>query len=104
MEIKNKELAFVFPGQGSQSIGMLSELAYVYPIIKETFEQASDALQFDLWKLIQHGEPETLNQTHNTQPAMLAAGFAVWKLWCEQSDCCPAWVAGHSLGEYTALT
>jgi [acyl-carrier-protein] S-malonyltransferase len=104
MENKNKNLAFVFPGQGSQSIGMLSELANSYPIIKETFEQASEALQFDLWKLIQQGTPETLNQTANTQPAMLAAGFSVWKLWCQQSDFRPMWIAGHSLGEYTALT
>jgi [acyl-carrier-protein] S-malonyltransferase len=99
----NNTLAFVFPGQGSQAIGMLSELAAVNSIVTETFEQASDALDFDLWKLVQQGTTDELNQTHNTQPAMLAAGFAVWKLWCQQSDIRPTWVAGHSLGEYTAL-
>ncbi len=103
MENNNNNLAFVFPGQGSQSIGMLSELAVTNPIITETFEQASDALGFDLWKLVQQGSVDKLNQTHNTQPAMLAAGFAVWKLWCQQSDMRPTWIAGHSLGEYTAL-
>jgi [acyl-carrier-protein] S-malonyltransferase len=103
VENNNNNLAFVFPGQGSQSIGMLSELAATNPIITETFEQASDTLDFDLWKLIQQGSVDELNQTHNTQPAMLAAGFAVWKLWCQQSDIRPTWVAGHSLGEYTAL-
>ncbi|MCK5872042.1 MAG: ACP S-malonyltransferase [Methylococcales bacterium] len=103
MENIKNELAFVFPGQGSQTIGMLAELAEVYPVIKETFEQASDTLKFDLWRLIQQGEPETLNQTHNTQPAMLAAGIAVWRLWTQQSDIRPMWVAGHSLGEYSAL-
>jgi len=103
LENNNNNLAFVFPGQGSQSIGMLSELAVTNPIITETFEQASDALGFDLWKLVQQGSVDKLNQTHNTQPAMLAAGFAVWKLWCQQSDMRPTWIAGHSLGEYTAL-
>ncbi|MCK4492980.1 MAG: ACP S-malonyltransferase [Methylococcales bacterium] len=103
MENIKNELAFVFPGQGSQTIGMLAELAKVYPVIKETFEQASDVIKFDLWRLIQQGEPETLNQTHNTQPAMLAAGVAVWRLWTLQSNIRPAWVAGHSLGEYSAL-
>ncbi|MDQ7091341.1 MAG: ACP S-malonyltransferase [Methylococcales bacterium] len=99
----NGHIAFVFPGQGSQSIGMLAELASSHAIITETFEQASDALEFDLWKLIQHGLADELNQTYNTQPAMLTAGVAVWRLWCQQSDIRPTWVAGHSLGEYTAL-
>jgi len=107
LENKNKNnkdnLAFVFPGQGSQAIGMLSELATINPVIEETFEQASDTLEFDLWKLVKQGSAEVLNQTHNTQPAMLTAGFAVWKLWCQQSELRPTWVAGHSLGEYTAL-
>ena len=103
METIKNELAFVFPGQGSQAIGMLAELAEFHPVIKETFEQASDTLKFDLWRLIQQGEPETLNQTYNTQPAMLAAGIAVWRLWTQQSDIRPMWVAGHSLGEYSAL-
>jgi len=99
----NANLAFVFPGQGSQAIGMLSELAATNTIITETFEQASDTLGFDLWKLVQQGSVDELNQTYNTQPAMLTAGFAVWRYWCQQSVLRPAWVAGHSLGEYTAL-
>lgn len=103
MSEKNNNLAFVFPGQGSQSIGMLSDLADEFIIVKQTFEQASDLLEFDLWKLVQDGPVEDLNQTHNTQPAMLTAGVAMWRVWCEQSSIRPAWMAGHSLGEYTAL-
>ena len=100
---EQNNLAFVFPGQGSQSVEMLSELAESFSLIKETFEQASDALNFDLWKLVQQGPVEELNQTNNTQPAMLAAGVATWRVWCSQSNVRPKWVAGHSLGEYTAL-
>ncbi|TPQ27196.1 [acyl-carrier-protein] S-malonyltransferase [Methylomonas koyamae] len=96
-------LAFVFPGQGSQAVGMLGALAEATPVVKRTFEQASDALGFDLWNLIANGPEADLNQTHNTQPAMLAAGVAVWRAWCELSAIRPAWMAGHSLGEYTAL-
>lgn len=103
MTEQNYNLAFVFPGQGSQSVGMLSDMAEAFPLVKETFEQASDALAFDLWKLVQEGSAEDLNQTHNTQPAMLAAGVAMWRVWCEQSNIRPDWAAGHSLGEYTAL-
>jgi len=103
MSEQNYNLAFVFPGQGSQSIGMLSELAAAFPTVKETFEQASECLDFDLWKLVQEGPFEDLNHTQNTQPAMLAAGVAMWRVWCEQSDIRPDWMAGHSLGEYTAL-
>ncbi|MCK4840343.1 MAG: ACP S-malonyltransferase [Methylococcales bacterium] len=103
MSEQNYNLVFVFPGQGSQSLGMLSEMAESFPLIKQTFEQASDCLNFDLWKLVQQGPVEDLNQTHNTQPAMLTAGVAMWRVWCEQSDIRPDWVAGHSLGEYTAL-
>lgn len=103
MSEQNYNLAFVFPGQGSQSIGMLSDMAEAFPLVKETFEHASDSLGFDLWKLVQEGPVEDLNQTHNTQPAMLAAGVAMWRVWCEQSKIRPGWVAGHSLGEYTAL-
>lgn len=103
MQHKNHNLAFVFPGQGSQVQGMLSKLSCTYPIIKETFAQASDVLNFDLWKLVQDGPVVELNQTHNTQPAMLAAGVAIWRIWCNKTHLRPAWVAGHSLGEYTAL-
>jgi [acyl-carrier-protein] S-malonyltransferase len=103
MNHQNYDLAFVFPGQGSQSIGMLAELAASYPEVKQTFERAADVLGFDLWALVNDGSIELLNQTHNTQPAMLVAGFAVWEVWCKQSAVRPAWMAGHSLGEYTAL-
>jgi [acyl-carrier-protein] S-malonyltransferase len=103
MSEQHYNLAFVFPGQGSQAVGMLSELAASYPIIKQTFAQASDVLKFDLWQLVQNGPVEQLNETYNTQPAMLAAGVAVWRVWCQQSKLRPAWMAGHSLGEYTAL-
>lgn len=103
MSIQNNQLAFVFPGQGSQSVGMLSELAEDYPEVKTTFAQASEVLGIDLWDLVTHGPAEELNQTYNTQPAMLAAGVALWREWCAQSDVRPAYMAGHSLGEYTAL-
>ena len=96
-------LAFVFPGQGSQSIGMLSDLANEYTEIKQTFERASDALGQDLWSIITQGPEADLNQTQITQPAMLAAGVAVWELWRKLSPIRPEWMAGHSLGEYTAL-
>lgn len=103
MNQQNDTLAFVFPGQGSQSIGMIDALAMDYPIVKHIFERASDAISFDLWALVKNGPIEQLNQTHNTQPAMLAASYAIWSVWCQQSAIRPAWMAGHSLGEYTAL-
>lgn len=103
MNQQNYNLAFVFPGQGSQSLGMMSKLAAQYPQVKQTFDQASAVLGFDLWDLVENGPEEALNQTQNTQPAMLAAGVATWRLWCEKSAVRPAWMAGHSLGEYTAL-
>ncbi len=103
MNEQNYNLAFVFPGQGSQSVGMLSALAGEYASVKQTFEQASDALGFDLWNLVENGPEADLNQTENTQPAMLAAGVAFWRVWCEKSPVRPGWMAGHSLGEYTAL-
>ncbi|MGZ8185036.1 MAG: ACP S-malonyltransferase [Methylobacter sp.] len=100
---QNYKLAFVFPGQGSQFVGMLSELAASYPEVKPIFERASDALGRNLWSIVQEGPEDELNQTHNTQPAMLAAGVAVWEIWCKHSKTRPVWMAGHSLGEYTAL-
>lgn len=96
-------LAFVFPGQGSQSVGMLSDLAASHAEVKQTFERASDVLGKDLWALVAQGPEDELNQTQNTQPAMLAAGVAVWEVWCKHSAIRPDWMAGHSLGEYTAL-
>lgn len=98
-----KKIAFVFPGQGSQSVGMLSELAGQFPLVKATYEQASDALDYDLWQLVQAGPVEILNQTQHTQPALLAAGVAVWRVWSAQQGAQPVLLAGHSLGEYTAL-
>lgn len=103
MSDQRYNLAFVFPGQGSQAVGMMSKLSIDYPQVKQTFAEASDALGFDLWDLVENGSAEALNETHNTQPAMLAAGVAMWQVWCERSDIKPAWMAGHSLGEYTAL-
>ncbi|MGA9340956.1 MAG: ACP S-malonyltransferase [Rhodanobacteraceae bacterium] len=97
------QLAFVFPGQGSQSIGMLAELAEVHPIVRETFEEASDGAGVDLWALSQSGAEVMLNRTEYTQPALLAAGIAVWRVWRDQGGTAPQLLAGHSLGEYTAL-
>ncbi len=95
--------AFVFPGQGSQSVGMLSDLADAYPRVRETFDQASDALGRDLWDLVSNGPEEELNRTDLTQPAMLAAGVAVWRVLADNNVPAPAYLAGHSLGEYSAL-
>ncbi len=96
-------MAFVFPGQGSQSVGMLGELAKDFPSIHQTFEEASDRLNMDLWEMVQNGPAEALNQTENTQPAMLVAGIATWRVWRESGGPMPAMMAGHSLGEYSAL-
>lgn len=97
------KLAFVFPGQGSQSVGMLNALADVYPQVQETFAEASAALGDDLWSIVAHGPEDRLNQTEITQPAMLAAGVAVWRIWQTEGGAQPVLMAGHSLGEYTAL-
>jgi [acyl-carrier-protein] S-malonyltransferase len=98
-----QKIAFVFPGQGSQSIGMLGELAGEYSSVRQTFEEASDALGLDLWNLVSEGPESDLNQTQNTQPALLAAGVSVWRVWEQQGIASPAIMAGHSLGEYSAL-
>ena len=97
------KFAAIFPGQGSQSVGMLSELAQQYPLVQQTFTEASEALGFDLWAMVQNGPDADLNSTHNTQPAMLSAGVAVWRIWKESGAPLPAAMAGHSLGEFTAL-
>ena len=96
-------IAFVFPGQGSQSLNMLSDLAGSHPLVKEIFAEASAQLGEDLWSLTQDGPVEKLNQTCWTQPVMLAAGYAVYRVWEEEGGAFPDFIAGHSLGEYTAL-
>ena len=99
----NTELAVIFPGQGSQSIGMLNNLAEKYAIIHSTFSEASEVLGYDLSAIIQHGPEEKLNSTEITQPALLAASVALWRLMMEKQPITPAFLAGHSLGEYSAL-
>ena len=96
-------LAFVFPGQGSQAIGMMSALAKLSPTIEATFREASAVLGYDLWRRCQEGPPELLNSTECTQPAMLTAGIATYRLWLERGGPRPKLMAGHSLGEFTAL-
>lgn len=99
----SKSIGFVFPGQGSQTIGMLAELAVAYPQVNQTFEQASEIFGEDLWAISQQGPEQRLNDTRITQPVMLAAGVAVWRVWNTQTSFQPVLMAGHSLGEYTAL-
>ncbi|HXH04002.1 MAG TPA: ACP S-malonyltransferase [Candidatus Competibacteraceae bacterium] len=103
MSTPDNRLALVFPGQGSQSVGMLAEIAASRPEVRVTFAEASEVLGFDLWQLVQDGPEDNLNQTHNTQPAMLAAGVALWRVWQAAGGPRPAVMAGHSLGEYSAL-
>ena len=95
--------AFVFPGQGSQSVGMLGALARAEPVIGATFAEASEALHYDLWKLVSEGPEAELNATARTQPAMLAAGVATWRVWQRRGGAPPQVLSGHSLGEFTAL-
>jgi len=95
--------AVVFPGQGSQSLGMMDDLAESHPTVKDTFDEASEILSRDLWKIVTDGPEELLSQTETTQPLMLAAGVSVWRLWQAQGGSMPSAVAGHSLGEYSAL-
>jgi [acyl-carrier-protein] S-malonyltransferase len=97
------KLAMMFPGQGSQSVGMLASLAAAEPVIGETFAEASAVLGYDLWALCQQGPEELLSETERTQPAMLAAGIAVWRAWTRRGGPRPELLAGHSLGEFSAL-
>lgn len=101
--MSNSNFSLVFPGQGSQSVGMLGALAESYPQVQETYAEASQVLGYDLWQLVQSGPAEALNQTAKTQPAMLAAGIAVWRVWQAEGGPAPRMMAGHSLGEYSAL-
>lgn len=96
-------LAFVFPGQGSQSVGMLTDLAATTPLVRATFDEAGAGCGLDLWSLSQQDPEAELNRTEVTQPALLAAGVAVWRVWNERGGAQPAAFAGHSLGEYAAL-
>lgn len=96
--------AFIFPGQGSQAIGMLKPLSEQYANVIDTFSEASEVLGYDLWQLCQEGPTDQLSQTEFTQPALLTAGVAVWRIWQAQGGVTPDVMAGHSLGEYTALT
>ena len=98
-----QNLAFVFPGQGSQKIGMLADLAAQYPVVSETFSEASKVLGYDLWDLVQNGTQEDINLTERTQPLLLTASVAVWRVWQEKNGAQPALVSGHSLGEWSAL-
>ncbi len=97
------KFSVVFPGQGSQAVAMLAELGEQFSVVKETFAQASEVLGYDLWALVQNGPAEDLNQTSRTQPALLASSVAIWRVWQDQGLPQPAYLAGHSLGEYSAL-
>ena len=99
----NTKTAFLFPGQGSQSVGMVAEMAEAYPVVRQTFEEASGVLGYDLWEVVENDPAETLGRTEVTQPALLAAGIATWRAWKSLQGADPDFVAGHSLGEYTAL-
>jgi [acyl-carrier-protein] S-malonyltransferase len=99
----NSNLAFVFPGQGSQKIGMLAELASADPVVEQTFAEASEVLGYDVWKLVQEGEQDDINLTERTQPILLASSVAIWRLWQKKGGPVPAQLAGHSLGEWSAL-
>ena len=97
------KFAMVFPGQGSQAVGMLKDLADNYPIVKSTFDEASEVLNYDLWALVQQGPAEELNKTWQTQPALLASSVAIFRVWQSLHGSQPEFMAGHSLGEYSAL-
>ena len=98
------EFACVFPGQGSQSVGMVSDFTESFPLVRECYQEASDAIKTDLWKLVQEGPGEDLNQTSNTQPAMLVASYAIWKIWTSSVSTPAKVMAGHSFGEVSAFT
>lgn len=99
----NQNVALVFPGQGSQKVGMLAGIAELFPVIGETFAEASEALGYDIWALSQSGPQEELNLTEKTQPILLTASVALWRVWQQRNGAQPALLAGHSLGEFSAL-
>ncbi|MET0255448.1 MAG: ACP S-malonyltransferase [Luteibacter sp.] len=103
MTSSSASLAFVFPGQGSQSVGMLADLAAAHADVRATFDEASEGAGVDLWDISQNGPEDRLGSTENTQPALLAASIAVWRVWQGQGGVMPAYLSGHSLGEYSAL-
>ena len=96
-------LGFIFPGQGSQSVGMLNELADRFGVVQATFDEAGEVLGLPMWQLVREGPQERLNQTEITQPLLLSASTAIWRAWQEKGGSMPAMLAGHSLGEYSAL-
>ena len=98
-----KNTGFIFPGQGSQKVGMLSELSRTFPIIKSTFEEASEVLDMDLWEIAQSDQSGVLSSTEITQPILLSASISIWRLWLSLSELKPTALSGHSLGEYSAL-
>ena len=98
-----RKYGFVFPGQGSQKLGMLADLAARNPVIENTFAEASEAIGTDLWEICQHDPDNILDQTHITQPVLLTSSVAIWRLWRSKVDSTPSVMAGHSLGEYSAL-
>src|SRR5690606_26492021 len=99
----NQQLAFVFPGQGSQKVGMLAGIAEQFPVVIDTFAEASDALGYDMWAMVQGGPQEDLNLTERTQPILLTASVALWRVWPEKNGVKPVLLAGHRLGEFSAL-
>ncbi len=101
--MSKESLAFVFPGQGSQKIGMLADLAAEFPVVEATFAEASEVLGYDLWDMVQNGAQADINLTERTQPILLAASIAVWRVWSEKAGAMPSVLAGHSLGEWSAL-
>ncbi len=103
MSSVSSSLAFVFPGQGAQTVGMLAELAARHAVVRATFDEAAQGVGVDLWELSQHGPEDQLDRTQNTQPALLAASVAVWRVWQQLGGAQPAQLSGHSLGEYSAL-
>lgn len=98
-----KKLGVVFPGQGSQTVGMLADIAAEYPLVQQIYKEASDILAFDLWRLVKEGPAEELDKTTHTQPALLAASYAIWRILHSHHSYKPSLLAGHSLGEYSAL-